>query len=292
MTPEAGGDFATLASAACPGFVAVGPPRRARKSELLDGELAGAPVIAKRLRKPSAVWAWYQQRELAMYDAFAAEPPPVRVPRCYGATADVLVIERFVGAPLATKRRPRAILPAQTITSLVASHDRLAAWRGTVPALPPTPAVRSQLRERLLEDPTAPVEWVRGGIVRGAARGLVASQVAEHVAELVANEPVAFSHGDLLLRNAIDTGDEIALVDWECAGLHLRDWDLALLWTQLAPEARGALAEHARRPAFAALVVFALVRELRFLRAFGVADGAREMQRTRTELADAIAMLT
>ena len=299
MTPEANSDFAALCASVVPGFVALGPPRRARKSELLEGEVGGAPVLAKRLLKPNPVWAWYQEREIAMYRALAEKPSGVRMPRLIAASRDVLVIERLDGEPLATKRRPRAALPIRTIAAILTIHEQLASWSGRVPDIQPSALVRAQLRERLLEDPTEPVDWVRGGILRCGRRGLIEDKVAQRIADALGEHaPVSFAHGDLLLRNVIAAeDDDLALVDWECAGRHVRDWDLALLWTQLAPLARGfiedAVRDSSRRwRAFLGLVVFALCREVRFLQAFNAKETDSELVRTREELAEAIARLT
>jgi hypothetical protein len=74
-----------------PRFIPLGAPRRARKSELLWGQLDGAPVIAKRVARPNPVWEWYRDRELAMYRAFAEQPPGVRAPRLVAADGGVLI---------------------------------------------------------------------------------------------------------------------------------------------------------------------------------------------------------
>ncbi len=267
-------DFNARCAALCPGFVAIGPPRRFRKSEVLVGSIGDVHVLAKRLAKPDPVWAWYFARELALYRAFGANPPGVRVPHLIASADDVLVVERLVGDPLAVKRRPAAMLPIRQISALLGATDGLASW-SHAPSLPPSPRVRAQLRERLLEFPDEPT-WVRDGVRLAARRGLIAEPLARSVEEALARYPaVAFAHGDLLLRNAIaDDDDEVALVDWECAGSHPRDWDRALLWTQLAPPARGLVEDAVRDSggrwrAFLGLVVFAFARELRFLDAFG-----------------------
>jgi len=129
--------------------------------------------------------------------------------------------------------------------------------------------VRSQLRDRMLEDPTAPVEWIRDGFTRAARRAIITPEVARELdAAIETHAPIAFGHGDLLLRNVVGDG----LVDWECAGTHVHDWDLALLWTQLAPGSRAPI-DHvvgtgSRRDAFRALCAFALIREVRFAESF------------------------
>jgi hypothetical protein len=301
VTSDGATDFAALCAEVCPGFR---PLHRvaARKSELLAGEVSGVPAIAKRLARPSPVWAWYLQRELAIYRAFAASPPPppLRVPRLLAAddARGVLVIERLAGPPVATRRRPAATLPAADVAALVELHRAIAAWTGLFPSEPPPPAVTRQLRARLLEDPTAPRAWFREGARRCASRRILDADAARRIdGALAAHDAIAPSHGDLLLRNAIRDGDRIGLVDWECAGPHLADWDLALLWIQLAPGARGPIDDELRRGppsrglAFRGLVAFALARELLFLRSFPAAPGRAAHVRLRAELAEACAVI-
>jgi aminoglycoside phosphotransferase (APT) family kinase protein len=287
--------FAAACAEVCPGFL---PLRRiaARKSELLAGTVDGAPAIAKRLARPDEVWAWYLRREIAIYRAFAAAPPALRVPRLLAADEErgVLVLERVPGAPLATHRRPRVPPSAADAAALVELRRRIAAWPGPLPPDPPrSPRASRQIAARLLEDPTAPRAWFHAGVARCAESGLLPADVARRIdAALAAHPAVALSHGDLLLRNVIRDGDQLALVDWECAGLHLEDWDLALVWIQLEPPARVPIeaAVRAGGPtrwhAFLGLAAFALARELSFLRAFRRAapDGAAAT-RLRAELA-------
>ena len=258
----------------------MGAPYASRKSATLIGSVGTAVVLAKRLIKTDAVWTWYFARELAIYRAFAATPPGVRVPRLVAAADDMLVIEYVMGDPLATKRRPAATLPIRTIAALLAASDELA--RHAPPATAkPIARVRAQLHERLLEIPDEP-SWVQDGLRLAARRGLLADSLARTLDDALARYPAtAFAHGDMLLRNAMcDDDDNLVLVDWECAGLHPRDWDRALLWTQLAPPARGLVEDAVRDSsgrwrAFLALVSFALVRELRFIDAFAPSDASR-----------------
>ena len=272
--PGPGPDFAAHAAHVCAGFRADGAVRRGRKSELLWGDVNGRPVIAKRLVKPNPVWEWYLEREMAVYRALMERPPGVRFPQLIAAEHGMLVIERLAGEPLATRRRPAAALPIRTISALISIHDQLATWAGKLPPLPPSPRVRAQLRERLLEDPTS--TWIRDGVRWCGRRGVIDEALARGIDETLGSyAPVAFGHGDLLLRNVIaDDDEDVGLVDWECAGTHSRDWDLALLWTQLAPQARTIVEDAVRDSgirwrAFLGQVVFALARELRFLDAFG-----------------------
>lgn len=271
MTPEGHTDFADTCRAACPGFEVAGSIRRARKSELLVGVVDGAPVVAKRLIRAHPIWDWYFAHEVAVYRAFAARPPGFPVPRVIAVADDVLVIERFDVA-LAHRRRPYATLAPGALDAVLALPAAIAAYAFPTPP-PPPPAVARQLAQRLLEDPTDP-GWIAGGLARCHARELIDDTTLEAAhAALAAHAPVAASHGDLLLRNAMTRGDgTVVPIDWECAGLHVADWDLALVWTQLAPEGRARidarLDDHRRRQTFRALAVFALCRELVFLDSF------------------------
>jgi len=54
--------------------------------------------------------------------------------------------------------------------------------------------------------------------------------------------PLAFAHGDAFLRNVLttDAGD-LAMVDWEFAGLYPWGWDLAVLWVSATDPDRDAI---------------------------------------------------
>ena len=288
MMPGASTDFAARCAEVAPGFVAAGSIRRGRKSELLPGTIEGAQVIAKRLLRPNAVWDWYFAREVAIYRAFAAVPPPFAVPRVHAVADDVIVIERFPAA-LASLRRPSVALPAATVEGLLAMHAAIAGYE--FPGVPLPPKVKPQLERRLLEDPTDPA-WIRDGLLRCHARGLIDDDTCDAAAATLVEAPIAASHGDVLLRNAMQRADgTVVLVDWECAGRHVADWDLALLWTQLAPACRpvvdAVIGGEARRRAFDALITFALCRELVFLDAFRTPADHRGRRQVLAELTTA-----
>jgi hypothetical protein len=284
--PDTG--FAERCAELCPGFRAGAAVRRARKSALLAGDLDGMPVIAKRLLQPNEVWDWYFAREIAIYRMFAAKPPPFRVPRVYAAADDVLVIERLPVA-FATSRRPYATPSRAMLAALLAYRERIAAWPGRFPDDAPPPRVRTQMRQRLLEDPTD-VAWVREGLVKCGERGLQEGFIGAAVEALAADPRVGPAHGDLLLRNAMSADGNVVLVDWECAGTHPADWDLALLWTQLATDGRATVEAHVgdgpRLGAFLALVMFALCREVVFVDAFRAPAEHAGRQRIHDELAE------
>lgn len=290
MTPEPDTGFAARCRVVCPRFRAI-EMLPARKSELLAGDVDGTPVVAKRLVRPNRVWAWYFAREVAIYRAFAASPPPVRTPRLIAADTEVLVVERLPGAPLATRRSPQAVLDEPVLHELIAIHHRFATWSGALPRNRPPPAVRTQLRSRFLEDPTASVAWIRDGVERAGRRELLPAAAVPRIVERIDAYPmIVTSHGDLLLRNAISDGASIGIVDWECAGPHLAEWDLALLWTQLGPAQRPVV-EAGRSPAFLGLVAFALAREVSYLHAFAASPRRATLARLTSELADVCARL-
>lgn len=280
-------DFAERCAELHAGFRATGPLRRMRKSELLPGEIDGAPAIAKRMMKPSSVWDWYFAHEVAVYRAFVASPPPFPVPSVFAIADDVIIMERFPSS-LATLRRPYADVSP---TALVAQHAAIATY--AFPTVPASPSkVLHEVSRRLLEDPTNP-SWIVDGLERCRGRDLIDGDVYRAAIIALSDAPISPSHGDLLLRNAMQRDDgTVVLVDWECAGEHLADWDLALLWTQLAPEGRAIVEAGIADPvAFGALVVFALCRELVFLDAFRTAREHAGRRRVEAELAAARALL-
>lgn len=277
MTPEPDTGFAARCHALVPGFRAL-ETLPARKSDVVAGELAdGTPVVVKRLARPNDVWDWYLKREIAIYRGFAAKPPPFRAPRFYAADDDTLVIERMFGEPMAERRSPQTIVP--DLEALLALRDRIATYEFPTTD-EPSAAVRAQLRARFLEDPTDPA-WIREGLARASRRGIIEASIGVRIIAHL-EDMTAASHGDLLLRNIVGG----VPVDWECAGPHLVDWDLALLWTQLAPAQRGIVEEAARTASFLGIVAFALAREVSFLHAFGKGPRHARLARITQELDD------
>ena len=263
--------------------------RVARKSQLIAGRIGELAVLAKQLKKPNAVWAWYLEstRSRSIARSRSAHPS-VRAPRLIAASSDLTrrssssPASRWPSAGDRTRRCRFARSP-----HLIAAHDQLARYAPKLAiAAPPARGCALQLRERLLEDPSDPT-WIRDGVRlcgRRASPGSIDVELAKKQIDqaLAAYPATAFGHGDLLLRNAIadlDDEEDLGLVDWECAGVHPRDWDLALLWSQLAGPARTIVEDAVRDSgvrwrAFLGMVIFALARELRFLEAFPHTDVA------------------
>jgi hypothetical protein len=258
-----------------PAFRARGAPRRTLKSRLLLGTAGGQDVLVKKLVRREALWRWYFARELQLYERFAVERPPWRVPRMLAADegAGLLVLERLPGPALATYRRQADALDERSLDALVQLCDGIGAWtRGLelAPADPPPPAAVAAMRDRLLEDPSAPLTWVLDGIERAAALGFVARDAAVLMQAHLRDHPVlSFAHGDLLPRNLLRAGERIGVVDWECAGPHVAEWDRALLWANVPAarerlEAGIAASPRPRQLAFWSCAAFALAREVKF----------------------------
>jgi hypothetical protein len=157
--------------ASLPGFQLHGPAQQTTKSLLLRGRLDGAEVLVKKLLRPESVWGWYFARELAIYRVFSEEPPPVRVPRLIEAddAGGLLVLELLRGRPLAVNRRIEAALSPGTQQELRRICRELGAWRRGLERIPseaPRPEQRRVMRDRLLEDPSAPLGWVQEGLDR------------------------------------------------------------------------------------------------------------------------------
>jgi len=156
-TPELASDFAAHVAALCPGFVAHGSARPARKSQLIEGRIGERAVIAKQLKKPNAVWAWYLEHEVAIYRAFAAHASGVRAPRLVAATSDLLVVELLAGEPLSHPRAyarncasgcskiraTRAGSATASVCAAAAARSRTSSRSGSITRSPRIPRLRS-----------------------------------------------------------------------------------------------------------------------------------------------------
>jgi hypothetical protein len=260
--------------------------RRSIKCVIEPTQFGERNAVKKRLERTEAPWTFYMRREIAIYRAFAKLELPVRVPRMLDADAEqgFIILERIEGKPLAPRRH---VVPKDRPTweALIAIARAIRSIACTID-IEPTSDDRKAMRARLLEDPTAPTEWIASGLVACAARGLIAPDVA---GELVKNvKGAVFQHGDLLLRNVIRCslaeGSGLAIVDWECAGTHAEGWDAALLSVFAPPWARTELARGLDPASFHACFVFALLREIVFRR--GRSDPI--MGRLEDELARAL----
>lgn len=264
-----------LARARCPAFRVGEELARSVKCLLVAGHLDGRPVVLKHLARDLPPWRWYFERERALLTALRSAPAPVRTPALLDAGDDWLLVERIDGTTMARGRVAHDLDAAQVRAALDASLR----WGESTVPLPrdlPDAASLAEIRSRLLEDPSAPLDWCTEGLARGVDLGLVSGDIASRAIDALRAHPLTRrSHGDLLPRNVIATPDGATLVDLECAGPHPEAWDHALLWANVAPALRPAVEAHfgvaddARGRAFLACVAFALVRELKFARGGG-----------------------
>jgi hypothetical protein len=252
--------------AALPGFA---PTRHVRslKCLLAFGELDGERVCVKTLHHSDPVWAWYFERESDVLDRL---PSSIRAPRLRALVDGLIVIDELAGDPLTHHRRLERPLPRAVLSScleLAASVQELDLGE----VAPPDESITRTLRRRLLEDPSAPLGWFHEGFDRCARLGIVSGQQASFMHEALDGYPdVRCCHGDFLPRNLlVDEEQVVSACDWECAGLHARDWDHALLWANSCEIDRRQIEEVVARPterarAFRALAGFALAREIKF----------------------------
>jgi hypothetical protein len=103
MTDTAWIDALTLVRRLRPDFASADLLQRTGKTIVIGGAVAGQPVVAKVLLDRDPFWRDKFNREAAVYGAFTADAPPVRVPRLIDSdpAAGVLILERLTGRPLA-----------------------------------------------------------------------------------------------------------------------------------------------------------------------------------------------
>lgn len=256
-------------------------PVRSIKCVLEPCTLLGRRAIRKRLEKTSPPWRFYMRREIALYEAFAKQKLPVRVPKmlAHDVERGFIVLERIEGKPLAPSRH-KVPTDRATWNEVVDVARAIRTMRANVDVKPDAEDVHA-MRSRLLEDPTS--SWISEGLTACARRKLIDERVANKLSKDL-KKPV-FQHGDLLLRNVLRDELGLVVVDWECAGPHAEGWDAALLSVFAPPFAREALAEGIDATSLRACFVFALLREIVFRRGKEDAISAR----LEEELANALA---
>lgn len=297
----------------CPEFVATGSAFRTAKCALIEGTYNDQPAIAKTLGPRECPWSWYVQREIALYQQLRTCTTPIRVPSLLYANESerVMILSRFVGSsPLCSTRERTTPLAPATLTKLLHS---IAQWRAffllDCDSLPvPTPTEHTALRDRLLEDPSAPMQWVREGLLRSVQLSLLDSLDVECALDALAmideSKNTCLSHGDLLLRNVLQCSDgDLAWIDLECAGQHAQGWDLALLWVNVHDADREAIVAFAEQEdnedsranlrSFYACALFAIAREILYRsRARDSDRRSQRLIRDRAEVAQILRKLT
>ncbi|WP_157905338.1 phosphotransferase, partial [Parafrankia colletiae] len=173
------------------------------KAVLLAGTYGGQPAVLKVLTDQARPWRERFARESAAYEAFAAEPPPVRVPVLLAPPAPgLLLVERIPGLPVARHRYPDAPLSEAAAAALLYVSDTLSDW--AAPAVF-VPAIDYPQRIR---------RYGPGGHgVLGADAVMGLLTLYRRIAGRVRWR---FAHGDLLPTNVLlDDGAVPAVLDWE-----------------------------------------------------------------------------
>jgi len=187
-------------------------------SLLAAGHAGDQPVVIKVLPEGDPSWRHRQRHEIDVYQIFARNPPPVRVPRLVHTDGHrIVVMERLEGATLGSGRYPR-ILTGQEVEAAAGLVGQLHSWQP-------------------LPDGFQPVFGYRDRIARYHAIGYFTEDDRRALERLLdrCGKPWQLNHGDPLPGNMIRLhGGEWALLDWEFTGLFLPGFDLAMLSVLLA----------------------------------------------------------
>jgi hypothetical protein len=225
---------------------------------LADGTLAGQRVAVKALAGSDPFWAARLRHEAGVYQAFAAAPPPVRVPELvYTDGSRLLILEWLDGRPLDDDRYPQRTLGGEEIESVLGCVLALSQWVAPPGAL-------------------GAVFDYPGRFRRYHASGYLSDADLAALDRLLSRSgtPGQVSHGDPLASNILLVpGSGAALLDWEFAGRFLPGFDLAMLHTQLGadtPAVKARIEETITdagcADAFAVNLAAVVVRELRIHR--------------------------
>ena len=252
--------------------------RRTDKAVTIAGRWHGRDVVAKQLTSSERHWDRRFAHEVSVYRAFAATPPPWRVPRLHHAGRRVLIIERLPGASPHTDRYPPR-LPEATVTGMIDALTAFAAWQP-----PPGP----------LSVPAT--DWP-ARIRRYAAAGDLSDDVQQPLLDAIASAPLVFGHGDPLASNAlVAAGQPLIFIDFEFASMYPPGADLALLGVWLGrhdPSAEQRCAQIAEAGGslhrYRAMRVLWLAREQRLYQTlFDIVDDHEHRQWLDDQSADAI----
>jgi phosphotransferase family enzyme len=246
--------------------------RRTDKTLLAAGTYRGQAVVVKLLLDDDDEWATRWRHEIAAYQQFAQDPPPVHVPAlAYTDDRRVMVLERIEGRVLDPDRYPTVQPNPGEMEAVLEAIRQLNRWRSGIEDFP-----SMDYRART-------ARYHAAGYLTDADRTVLERLLAE------CGAATEFGHGDPLPSNIlVEPGNRIALLDWEFAGLFLPGFDLAMLHTLLSahPAAQRTIATLVedlgiRRP-FLVNRITVLSRELRIHRELP----AEAPHRQRLELLD------
>ncbi|MGH3979786.1 MAG: phosphotransferase [Pseudonocardiaceae bacterium] len=193
--------------------------RAGDKSLLALGHRHGMPVVIKALHTGEEFWQAKFDHEIRLYQAFTANPPPVRVPMLVHTDGhEVLVIEQITGHPVDAERYPEQPLPAATLDAVLNTVTAFAQWSPPAGVLAP-----------VFDYPNRVERYHRAGFFDGRDRAVLHALLAE------AGPVGQANHGDPLPANLLLTeSGGCVLLDFEFTGLFLPGFDLAMLHTLLA----------------------------------------------------------
>lgn len=191
--------------------------RATDKSLLVVGDCQGRAAVIKVCLTDETFWHNKFDHEIGIYRAFAACPPPVRVPELiHAANGRVIVIEHIPGRVMDTERYPTGTPAAldATLNTLLG----FGAWN------PPPRALCA-----VFDYPDRVERYHRIGIFDDDDR------IALHRLIAAVGPIDTVAHGDPLPSNLLLTDDDSCVpVDFEFTGLFAAGFDLAMLHTLLA----------------------------------------------------------
>ncbi|WP_069162961.1 phosphotransferase [Nocardia altamirensis] len=188
--------------------------RATDKSLLVVGDYQGQAAVIKVCLTDETFWHNKFDHEIGIYRAFAACPPPVRVPELvHAANGRVLVIEHIPGRVVDTERYPAGPLTPAALKATLNTLLGFGAWN------PPPGALSA-----VFDYPDRVERYHRIGIFDDDDR------IALHRLIGAVGPVDAVAHGDSLPANLLITDDGGCVpVDFEFTGLFAAGFDLAML---------------------------------------------------------------
>jgi hypothetical protein len=208
------------------------------------------------------------RNEMRVNRMLTACPPPVRTPVLldYETRTRSLTFAALPGEPIGPKY-PRD-LPAADIDAVLGLARALRQYN---------PPRRRWMRRLNTEHRLALAP--RFGVLDGRDAGALAGLARRHHTRL------RFAHGDLVVRNVLRQGADVALIDWEWAGLYPAGYDDAIFWFSLQDVDGGrARVEQAVVVDEASFLLSALVIELWHLQWYVPAEFRARHLATRDQL--------
>ncbi len=193
--------------------------RAGNKSLLVVGRYNDRPVVIKTLRTGEEFWQARFDREIRLYQAFAENPPPVRVPELLHTDGHrILIIEHIPGRPVDAERYPDQPLPATIVNAVLDTVTAFTQWT-------PPPGVLAPV----FDYPDRVERYHRAGFFTERDRA------ALHTLLQQAGPLWQTNHGDPLPANLLlSEQGGCVLLDFEFTGLFAPGFDLAMLHTLLA----------------------------------------------------------